>query len=151
MASLGIWLPSQDSCHVAMVELQVSYLESMVPAAACEMAVLIRTASCTCFACRALSLRPPSTSCTISTCHGTDRYRWPLSTTADPGSTCSTAPGSPYPCWELSIIPPRPTIYPNRVGMNPDLPLIRLPVHNPPSCFHSVSVLHPTSLISYAT
>ena len=32
-----------------------------------------------------------------------------------------------------------------------DLPLTRLPVHNPPDCFHSVSILHATSLISYAT
>src|SRR5271154_871960 len=38
--------PSQDFCHVAMVEPPVSYLESTVPAAACEIAVSIRTASC---------------------------------------------------------------------------------------------------------
>src|SRR5277367_1482960 len=68
-----------------------------------------------------------------------------------PCSTCSTVPGSPYPRWELSIVPPRPTIYSNRVGMNSDLPLTRLPVHNPSDCFHSVSVLHATSLIFYAT
>jgi hypothetical protein len=35
--------------------------------------------------------------------------------------------------------------------MNPDLPLTRLPVHNPSDCFHSVSVLPATSLIFYAT
>jgi hypothetical protein len=66
MASLYFRQPSQDSCHVAMVEAPVSYLESTVPAAACEIAVSIRTASCACFAFRALSLRPLSTSCTIS-------------------------------------------------------------------------------------
>jgi hypothetical protein len=67
---------------------------------------------------------------------------------ASGGSTCSTVP---YPRWELSTIPPRPTIYSDQVGMEPDLPLTRPPVHNPPDCFHSVSVLHTTSLISYAT
>jgi len=57
---------SQNSCHVAMVEPPMSYLESTVRGTACEIAVLIKIASCACFACRALSLRPPSTSCTIS-------------------------------------------------------------------------------------
>jgi hypothetical protein len=66
MASLHFWRPSQDSYHVAMVEPPVSYLEPTLPAAACEIAVSIRTASCAGFACRALSLRPPSTSYTIS-------------------------------------------------------------------------------------
>jgi hypothetical protein len=66
MASLYFWRPSQDLCHVAMVEPPASYLESTVPAAACEIAISIRTASCAYFTCRALSLRPPPTSCTIS-------------------------------------------------------------------------------------
>jgi hypothetical protein len=70
MASLYFWRPSQDSCHGAMAELPVSYSASTVPTPAREIAVSIRTAGCACFACsacRALSLRPPSTSCTIST------------------------------------------------------------------------------------
>ena len=66
MASLYFWRPSQDSSHVAMMGPPESYLESTVPAAACEIAVSIRTASCAGFACRALSLRPPSTSYTLS-------------------------------------------------------------------------------------
>src|SRR5271155_1632080 len=86
---------------------------------------------------------------TVNSCQATASP--PSSTTADPGSTCSTAPSSPYSRWELSTVPPRPTIYSNRVGMDPDLPLTRLPVHNPPDSFLSVSVLHATSLIFYAT
>ena len=39
---------------------------------------------------------------------------------------------------ELSTVPPRPTTYPNRDGVDPDLPLTRLPVHNPPDRFPSV-------------
>src|SRR5271170_1417953 len=39
------------------------------------------------------------------------------------------------PRWELSTVPPRPTIYFNRVGLDPDLPLTRLPVHNPQTAF----------------
>src|SRR5271155_4016125 len=37
-------------------------------------------------------------------------------------------PSSPYSRWELSTVPPRPTIYSNRVGMDPDpdLPLTLL-------------------------
>jgi hypothetical protein len=42
----------------------MSYLESTALAAVCEIAVSIKTAGCACFACRALSLRPPSTSYT---------------------------------------------------------------------------------------
>src|SRR5271154_6340214 len=38
-----------------------------------------------------------------------------------------------------------------KLKLNIDLPLTRLPVHNPPDCFLSVSVLHATSLIFYAT
>src|SRR5271155_5770652 len=70
---------------------------------------------------------------TVNSCQATASP--PSSTTADPGSTCSTAPSSPYSRWELSTVPPRPTIYSNRVGMDPDLPLTRLPVHNPPRLF----------------
>src|SRR2546423_2746480 len=72
--------------------------------------------------------------------------------TQAPPAPPSRAPRTPRtPRWELSTVPPRPTIYSNRVGMDPDLPLTRLPVHNLPDCFHSVSVLHATSLIFYAT
>jgi hypothetical protein len=63
---LYFWPPSQDSCRVAMVKPPVSYLGSTVPATACDIAVSVGTASCAGFACRALSLRPPSTSYTIS-------------------------------------------------------------------------------------
>jgi hypothetical protein len=49
------------------------------------------------------------------------------STTADPGSTSSTVPSSPCHRWELSTIPPRPIIYSNQVGLEPEQ---RLPVHN---------------------
>src|SRR5271155_1060453 len=73
---------------------------------------------------------------TANSCQATANQ--PSSTTADPGSTCSTVPSSPYPRWELSIVPPRPAIYSNRVGMNPDLPLTRLPAHNRPDRSHSV-------------
>src|SRR5271155_5797226 len=55
------------------------------------------------------------------------------------------------PAGSYRSFPPPPAIYSNRVGMNPDLPLTRLPIHNPLDCFHSVSALHATSLISYAT
>jgi len=70
---------------------------------------------------------------TVNSCQATASP--PSSTTADPGSTCSTAPSSPYSRWELSTVPPRPTIYSNRVGMDPDLPLTRLRVHNPQTVF----------------
>jgi hypothetical protein len=82
---------------------------------------------------------------------GVHRTNPSLSTTVDLGPTCSTILASPYSRRELSIFPSRPTIYSNRVEMSPDLPLTRLPVHNPPDCFHSVPVLHVTSLIFYAT
>ena len=49
-----------------MVEPRVSYLESTILAAAGQTGVSIRTAGCACLACRALSLRSPSASCTIS-------------------------------------------------------------------------------------
>jgi hypothetical protein len=39
----------KNSSHVAMAESPVSYLESTVPAAACEIAVSFKTASCACF------------------------------------------------------------------------------------------------------
>src|SRR5271156_2395311 len=70
---------------------------------------------------------------TVNSCQATASP--PSSTSADPGSTCSTAPSSPYSRWELSTVPPRPTIYSNRVGMDPDLPLTRLRVHNPQTVF----------------
>jgi hypothetical protein len=50
MASLYFWWPSEDSCCVTMVEPPVSYLESAVPTAACEIAVSVRSAGCACFA-----------------------------------------------------------------------------------------------------
>ena len=50
MASLYFWRPSQSSCRVAMVEPPVSYsyLESTVPAAACEVAISVGSAGRTC-------------------------------------------------------------------------------------------------------
>jgi hypothetical protein len=35
--------------------------------------------------------------------------------------------------YELSIVPPRLIIYSNRVGLEPNLPLTRLPTHYPPA------------------
>jgi hypothetical protein len=51
---------------------------------------------------------------------------------ADSGSTCLTCstftvPEPPYARWELSTVPPRPIIYFNRVGLEPDLPSLRCP------------------------
>jgi hypothetical protein len=48
------------------------------------------------------------------------------STTADPGFTSSTIPGSPYHRWGLPLVPPRLIIYANRVGLEPNLPLTKL-------------------------
>jgi hypothetical protein len=48
---------TEDSCRVTTVEPLVSYLESTVPTAACEMAIVYRSASCACFACHVLHLR----------------------------------------------------------------------------------------------
>jgi hypothetical protein len=68
MASLYFWRPSQSPCRVAMVEPPVSYsyLESTVPAAACEVAISVRSASRICSTRRVRSLRLRSTSCAIS-------------------------------------------------------------------------------------
>jgi hypothetical protein len=60
------------SCRIAMVEPPDSYLESTVPAAACERAISVGSAGRACFARRVLSLRPPSTSYAISS--GLHRY-----------------------------------------------------------------------------
>jgi hypothetical protein len=49
-----------------MVEPPVSYLDPTVPAVARQIGVSIGTAGCACLVRRTLSLRPPSTSCTIS-------------------------------------------------------------------------------------
>jgi|ERR1700722_18189382 hypothetical protein len=49
-----------------MVEPPVSYLESAVPTAACEMAIVFRSTGCAFFACRDLSLRIPSPSSATS-------------------------------------------------------------------------------------
>src|SRR5271156_4249236 len=56
----------------------------------------------------------------------------PSSTTAGPGST---VPGFSYPRWESSTVPPRPAIYSNRFGLDPDPPLTRLPAHNSQTVF----------------
>jgi hypothetical protein len=50
MVTLYFWRPSQSSCRVAKVEPPVSYsyLESTVPAAACEVAISVRSAGPTC-------------------------------------------------------------------------------------------------------
>ena len=66
MASLYFWWPSQDSCRVAMVEPPVSYSysESTVPAAACEVAISVRSASRATRRVRSLRIR--SASCAIS-------------------------------------------------------------------------------------
>jgi hypothetical protein len=45
--------------YIAMVEPPVSYLEALVPAAACEIAIIFRSAGCACLARRVLSLRLP--------------------------------------------------------------------------------------------
>ena len=67
MASLCFWWPSEDSCHVIMVEPPVSCLESTVPIAACEIAVSVRSAGCAYFASRGgTSLRSPSAFYAIS-------------------------------------------------------------------------------------
>jgi hypothetical protein len=66
MASLYFWRPSQDSCHVAMVEPPVSYLELTVPAAACEIAISIRTANYACFYLSGAISSSIVYSCTIS-------------------------------------------------------------------------------------
>ena len=61
------WRTFQDSCSVAVVEPPASYLEPTVPAAACQIkSVSIGTASPARLARRARSLRPPSTSHTVS-------------------------------------------------------------------------------------
>jgi len=67
--------------------------------------------------------------------------------TQAPPTPPSRAPRPPR--WELSTVPPRPTIYSNRVGIDPDLPLTRLPVHNPPDCFHSVPLRNVFDLLRY--
>jgi hypothetical protein len=93
-------------------------------------------------------------------CHHPKWYGKPLprlpSPTADSNSTSSTVPNSPYACWELVTVPPRPTIHSNRVGLEADLPLtrlalVRLPVHNSQTvyiCFRSSrNVLDPLRYI----
>ena len=66
VGSINFWWPSQDSCDVAMVEPLASYLESMVPAAVCEIAVSFESACCACFVYCVLSLQSPSPACVIS-------------------------------------------------------------------------------------
>jgi hypothetical protein len=74
---------------------------------------------------------------------------YPPRRTQAPPAPSSRAPRTPR--WELSIVPPRLTIYPNRVGTDLDLPLTRLPLHKSLDYSLSVSVFHVTSLIFYAT
>jgi hypothetical protein len=66
-------------------------------------------------------------------------------------STSSTVPRSPYPRWELSTIPPRPTIYFNRVELDPDLPLTRLPIHNSSVTALSYDGLSPVTITPFST
>jgi hypothetical protein len=73
---LYFWWPSTDSWCVAMVEPPVSYLDSMVPTAACEMAIVFRSVGCACCACGVLSIQASPPSSVISSAVPTAISMW---------------------------------------------------------------------------
>jgi hypothetical protein len=56
LASLYFWWPSKHFYYIAILEPPVSYLDSTVTAAACEIGTVFKYAGCTCFAYPVLSL-----------------------------------------------------------------------------------------------